>query len=75
MSNLYKITKKVKKDGNHRLHGLGCKKTLDNQKKYYTMGGLFHSSLEALEAARKIHPNIKPCKHCCPSCFKQENPL
>jgi hypothetical protein len=74
MRNFYKITKKEKKDGNYHLHSLGCKKTLKNQKKYYSMPDLFNNSLEALAAARKIHPNIKPCKLCCPSCFNQENP-
>ncbi len=75
MRNFYKITKKEKKDGNYHLHSFPCKKALKRQKKYNDMEDLFNNSLEALEAARKMHPNIKPCKHCCPSCFKQENPL
>ena len=65
MQTFYKISKKVKKDGNHRLHTIACKKTLDNQKKYYTMPNLFDNSFDALEVAWEKFTHVKPCKHCC----------
>lgn len=73
MRNFYEISKKEKKDGYYHLHGQGCKKSITKQKKYRMMEGVFENSIEALEAARKIHQNVKPCKHCCPSCFNQRN--
>jgi hypothetical protein len=72
MKNFYEISKKEKKDGFYHLHGLGCEKSKTKQKKYKMMGGVFQNSLEALEAAKKIHPNIKTCRLCCPSCHEEK---
>lgn len=73
MRNMYEISKKEKKDGFYHMHGLGCEKSIVKQKKYKLMGEVFSNSIEALEAAKKIHHNIKPCRLCCPSCFNQKN--